>query len=358
MTERNRIYSAVQPHIASRNQMANDMSSAMDMLRDLLSGPDAGEKIKGKYTVKIILSKGPSTENTLVKIPDIDGMDSVKAIAKLETEEIKYQIFDEASDDVDEGKVIRTDPKNGSEIPNNTILKVYVSLGPDVIMVKVPNLINLSKADAQKQLENLGLELGQVVEVDSTYPKGYVVEQSINQGKDVAKGTKIGVTVSTGTLPIANVTVRFSLPSLNEQGYMQVFIDNTEDYSKAANVYLGGGTQSITLSGNSESTTVVVTINWQKIYEATVNFKTQAVSNEKTYPYEVPYYVPYIDWSNAASAETAIVNAGLNPKKVEEFSDTVPAGQVISISPTEGSLVKKGATVTLKVSKGPKTPSE
>jgi serine/threonine-protein kinase len=44
----------------------------------------------------------------------------------------------------------------------------------------------------------------------------------------------------------------------------------------------------------------------------------------------------------------------LRPTKNEVFSDTVPAGRVVSTSPSAGATAHVGDTVTVNVSKGPR----
>jgi serine/threonine-protein kinase len=51
-------------------------------------------------------------------------------------------------------------------------------------------------------------------------------------------------------------------------------------------------------------------------------------------------------------AASAISAAELTPAKGEEFSDTVPAGQIIHIDPAPGTEVQRGSTVNVVVSKG------
>ena len=57
---------------------------------------------------------------------------------------------------------------------------------------------------------------------------------------------------------------------------------------------------------------------------------------------------------SSESAVTAYLrDRGLNVSRTEEYSDTVPAGDVISYSPGNGSTVEYGSTVNIVVSKGP-----
>jgi beta-lactam-binding protein with PASTA domain len=56
---------------------------------------------------------------------------------------------------------------------------------------------------------------------------------------------------------------------------------------------------------------------------------------------------------DAAAAQSKLHGSHLDTRSVEQFSETVPSGGVVSITPTAGERVKKGDDVTLVVSKGP-----
>ena len=56
-----------------------------------------------------------------------------------------------------------------------------------------------------------------------------------------------------------------------------------------------------------------------------------------------------------ADAEAALTELGLNVSPQMEYDNTVPVGNVISVSPAEGSTVSPGSTVTLLISKGEAT---
>ena len=70
---------------------------------------------------------------------------------------------------------------------------------------------------------------------------------------------------------------------------------------------------------------------------------------------EEKFLVPDVKGQTAQEAKLALrnMNLGLQIETAEEFSDTVPAGSVISTSPASGSEIKKGNTVIVTVSKGP-----
>lgn len=65
--------------------------------------------------------------------------------------------------------------------------------------------------------------------------------------------------------------------------------------------------------------------------------------------------VPVLVGTGLQDAETALSAADLGTRTREEFSDTVPAGHVITVSPASGSTVKRGTDVQVVVSKGQET---
>ena len=66
-----------------------------------------------------------------------------------------------------------------------------------------------------------------------------------------------------------------------------------------------------------------------------------------------PITVPTVTGSTADAAESAVTGAGLTYRRADDVnSDTVPAGRVLSQSPSTGTLFK-GDRVTVVVSKGP-----
>ena len=66
-----------------------------------------------------------------------------------------------------------------------------------------------------------------------------------------------------------------------------------------------------------------------------------------------PLSVPKLGGLLADDAKTALEDLGLSPHPTEEFSDSVPAGTVVSQSTAEGTTLFKGDEVSYVVSKGP-----
>jgi beta-lactam-binding protein with PASTA domain len=62
--------------------------------------------------------------------------------------------------------------------------------------------------------------------------------------------------------------------------------------------------------------------------------------------------IPSVEGLGSQQAQDELTAAGLEPKVEQQFSDSVARGHVISSSPTSGTTVDRGTTVTLQVSKG------
>ena len=73
--------------------------------------------------------------------------------------------------------------------------------------VKVPDVVGLTSADAQKALQGAGLKVVLAQSSSDTVPKGAVIAQLPAAGDSVAPGTTVGLVVSTGPPTAAKVAV-------------------------------------------------------------------------------------------------------------------------------------------------------
>lgn len=105
----------------------------------------------------------------------------------------------EINSDVTEGYVVKISPEAGEIVKNGSTVKIYVSIGPAVKMVKVPNLVGLSRDKAIERLEAEGLSIGSIDGVESEQEEGFVIWQSVNPGGEVELRTRIDIQVSIGS---------------------------------------------------------------------------------------------------------------------------------------------------------------
>ena len=161
--------------------------------------PAQGSKrviIKGQSTCDLTLTVvvGPQT----IEIPDFALEDYRKVEIKLESLGLRCTIKIVKDELIPEGYVIRTEPEKNSLVLKNDLVTLYVSAGPEVEEVSMPNLIGKTVEEAEKILKEFKLVLGDVQYKDNDKPKGEIIEQSISKDEKVAKDSKVQIIVSNG----------------------------------------------------------------------------------------------------------------------------------------------------------------
>lgn len=142
------------------------------------------------------------TEETTVEtvfVPNIVGKSISEATALLDNYGLKLNVSEENySDEVDSGLIIsQSSEKN--EVPVGSTIEVVLSRGKE--LVQVPYVLGMGRSEAKSQLKDLGFAVRISKEYSDIYTKGHVIEQSINSGTELRKGSTITITVSKGTQP-------------------------------------------------------------------------------------------------------------------------------------------------------------
>jgi serine/threonine-protein kinase len=110
----------------------------------------------------------------------------------------------EASDDVEAGVIIRTDPVAGTEVPERTTIEVVVSSGK--LEATVPLLSGLTEEAARAALEGVGLVLGVITPGNSaTVAQGLVIESVPAANERLVEGSVVNLLVSDGQVQVPNV---------------------------------------------------------------------------------------------------------------------------------------------------------
>lgn len=146
-------------------------------------------------------------EKELVKMIDVKQEtydEAVKKLTALGIKEDQIQRKDEFSNDVPSGSVISQTPGVNEEFdPEAVQIELTVSKGTET--VKMPDLKNLTRSEAEEKLKSAGLVLAQVQEESSyTVDQGKVTQQwPVEAGTEVNPGDKITIFISTGYPPEA-----------------------------------------------------------------------------------------------------------------------------------------------------------
>ena len=113
--------------------------------------------------------------------------------------------IEEFSEDIEAGRVIRTEPPAGDSLKSSGVLTLVVSSGPPP--VPLPDLATLDSVAAVTVLGNTGLQANVLEEPSEDVAVGVVVrwvvpeQPNLAAGDDVIKGTTIDVYVSQGPAP-------------------------------------------------------------------------------------------------------------------------------------------------------------
>ena len=136
-----------------------------------------------------------------VEIPDVQGMTVEQAQNALEDDglEVEKKTKEEASDDVDEGKVIGTDPEIGESVKEGTKVTLIVSTGSEKI--EIADYTGEDVDDVKRELEDAGIR---VVTEERDVASGDGVKENTIIDQDVEPGTKLG-DGDTITLIIPNI---------------------------------------------------------------------------------------------------------------------------------------------------------
>lgn len=176
--------------------------------KETVAKPVKKRRFKARYLVLLasfilvlaslfwIVSKTPAT----VEIPKVAGQ--TVAEAKENLKKANFEIGEEkteASDTVEEGRVIRTDPDAGSARKEGTKVNLIISSGQQSF--KIGNYIGRKSTDVIAELKGKKVpeNLIKVVEEESSETEaGLVMKQSLSEGTtyDLSKATEITLTVA------------------------------------------------------------------------------------------------------------------------------------------------------------------
>ncbi|MCB4208674.1 PASTA domain-containing protein [Arthrobacter sp. UM1] len=159
----------------------------------------------GGYLLSRSLPQERPAGPTTLTVPDVTGMERAKAVKALSKEGLRHRVESGTSQSVPEGHVVSTSPSAGQSVDRNEPVVVVVSVGPS--HVRVPDTLKgVSEEKAKKILEEHGLKAGPPLRANSaTVAEGDVVETSPEPGEDVAIGTAVILTLSTGEVTVPNV---------------------------------------------------------------------------------------------------------------------------------------------------------
>ena len=163
----------------------------------LIQDPPPGSVAAG---TKIILTV--SAGKNQVTIPNLANVGRDEAVSSLTTLGVKPLVVETASDTVEKGKVIATDPAQNTAVDKASEVKILVSSG--IGDATVPKLTGLTQEEALTKIQETGFLVGAVTSKDVLQggpEDGKVVIQNPAEGAKAGKKTGISVTIGRGVAP-------------------------------------------------------------------------------------------------------------------------------------------------------------
>lgn len=332
---------------------------------------EAGKKLQISSTSSPIIKLNIAYTSESMTVPKIDkGTKLQEARSTLLKMGFKVETEAVVDTSLDESTVIRLDPPSEKSVAYGSTVTIYYAI-PDAGKVAVPSVVGEKYAVAKSDLEALGFTVKVEYRETNGANAGFVIEQSIAPDTTViAQNTEIIIIV--GTTSNKTVAVSVDLPDLTAYGnvYESIYVYvGGSLYKTYSSVKLDGSTHSIEMGG-SENTAFKIYVGEQVICSGNVDFTeaSPTITNRTngTYRYEGNLTTaPHTDAPTAAqttaSAERTctlpsyagltyevyfnqLVNSGFdNIVKIARSSDTVPAGQVISVSADKSTFTEAEA---------------
>ena len=136
-----------------------------------------------------------------VEVPKVVGLEENEARAELRAVGLEAETQRGPSKRA-ENIVFKTDPEEGAEVDEGSTVIIFVSTGPRE--VEMPNVIGLPLPEARDEIEEAGLEVGDITRTPSDdEDEGTVIGTSHPAGERVETGTEISLEVSSGPQLVA-----------------------------------------------------------------------------------------------------------------------------------------------------------
>ncbi|MDX6199222.1 MAG: eukaryotic-like serine/threonine-protein kinase [Actinomycetota bacterium] len=167
----------------------------------LRQDPGPNHRVRKHGTVTLFLSKGAD----LRAVPNVVGSTVAIAVANLKSAGLV------SGDEIDrfssaaKGLVIATDPPVGTKLRPNSVVKLVVSKGPELI--PVPDVQGMPEAQAKDTVNKAGFTYTTVQVFSDTVPAGVVADQSPSSGT-APRNSSIALQISKGPelVVVPNVT--------------------------------------------------------------------------------------------------------------------------------------------------------
>ena len=238
--------------IVERGSEASDEEPGLIIRQD----PEKDDQEKGEtpITIEVWTSAGEDV-GAMIDVTDMTYAEAKVALDDLIKQyDLTLEIAEEqASEEVEESKIISSDPAEGEALHKGDTIKLVISKG--MPMVPLINFVNSDLNWALAQLGTLGLEQGEITyEPSDTVEAGKIISTDPSTS-EVPKGTKINFVVSEGPSgggtagEIGTDMLTFPLPATTGTAHLQIIVSNQPLVDQDINYADWNGTYMLEVSG-------------------------------------------------------------------------------------------------------------
>ncbi len=166
---------------------------------------------------------------TEVTVPVLSKMTQTVANSTLKSLYLESTIVVVNNDDFADGTVVSTEPANGTKVKVGTVITLYIAENS----AEVPKLTGKTLAEATSELQQAGLEVGDIsYDYSDEYDTGCVTRQGITEGTKVNKGTAVSLTISSGSPVPIDITETVDLSGMKTPFTVSVYCDGELETEK------------------------------------------------------------------------------------------------------------------------------
>ncbi len=270
----------------------------------------------------------PATKRQ-VTVPNVVGRTATLATTELKAADLVPVPSQAPSLDVAEGAVISLSPAAGSVVQRGAHVSVVVSTGP--ASVGVPDVRNLTSAQAEHKLEQAHFKPNVQNRSSATVPSGKVISTEPSQGVPLLAGSPVTVFVSSGPMQVEVPTVTGQSEaeargSLRAAGLDVGAVTKREEAGQTAGTVLSQMPAAGSSVRSGEAVSLVVAKASQEVA------------------------IPRVVGKKQERAEGELIGAGFVVKSgTRAVSSVAEVGLVLQQNPAGGTKAKRGATIKLTV---------
>lgn len=276
------------PHLRFKYEDEVDPNQPIGVV--LRQNPSGIIKVKANAEILLVINTGEGKK----KVPEVKGLKSEDAKKRVTDEGLQVEIVEVADNETAKDYVLKAEPGEGTEVAEGSIVKLFVSKGPDEEEVSVPAVIGKDIEAARSEIVAAGLTVGKTTpQDDSSLAQNKVVECSPLPGVKVSRGTVVDLVYSSGKKTESTINVDIRLPSgVQHDITLKAYLDGALYNSSVTVNPSYSGSYSMAFKGTSGTKKLLITLDDQRYQEFTLDFDSQTLRQTASYNYVPPSNPP------------------------------------------------------------------